>query len=114
MYQRGYTFWTYKNVAFDESFGRFFIETNLRSKKWLLGCSYNHRQDNITPHLSNMEYHFLNIFTEILNKHARWNKNILEQTNGGFMTKDLHKTIMKRSGLRNTFLRDRADISREE
>ena len=30
------------------------------------------------------------------------------------MTKDLHKAIMKRSRLRNKFLRDWADISREE
>ena len=30
------------------------------------------------------------------------------------MTKDLHKAIMKRSRLRNKFLRDRTDISREE
>ena len=33
---------------------------------------------------------------------------------GRFMTKDLHKAIMKRSRLRNKFLRDRTDISREE
>ena len=32
----------------------------------------------------------------------------------GFITKDLHKAIMKRSRLRNKFLRDRTDISREE
>ena len=31
-----------------------------------------------------------------------------------FLTKDLHKAIMKRSRLRNKFLRDWADISREE
>ena len=30
------------------------------------------------------------------------------------MTKNLHKTIMKRSRLRNKFLRDRTDISSEE
>ena len=30
-----------KKVTFDESFEGFFIEINLRSKKWLLGCSYN-------------------------------------------------------------------------
>ena len=30
------------------------------------------------------------------------------------MTKDLHKTIMKRSRLRNKFLPDRTDISREK
>ena len=30
-----------KKVTFGESFEGFFIEINLRSKKWLLGCSYN-------------------------------------------------------------------------
>ena len=29
------------------------MELNLRSKKWLLGCSYNHHQENIASHLSN-------------------------------------------------------------
>ena len=32
----------------------------------------------------------------------------------GFITKDLHKAIMKRSRLRNKFLRDRTDILKEE
>ena len=26
----------------------------MRSKKWLLGCSYNHHKENITSHLSNL------------------------------------------------------------
>ena len=30
-----------KKVTFDESFEGLFIEIKLRSKKWLLGCSYN-------------------------------------------------------------------------
>ena len=30
------------------------------------------------------------------------------------MTKDLHKAIMKRSRIRDKFIRDRTDISREE
>ena len=38
----------------------------------------------------------------------------LRGNQGRLMTKDLHKAIMKRSRLRNKFLRDRADISREE
>ena len=43
-----------KKVTFDEPFERFFIEINLRSKKWLLGCSYNPHRDNVTPHLRNI------------------------------------------------------------
>ena len=62
-----------------------------------------------------MEYqHFLNIFIEILNKHAPMKQKYLRANQGRFMTKDLHKAIMKRSRLRNKFLRDRTDISREE
>ena len=65
--------------------------------------------------LGNMEYqHFLNIFIEILNKHAPMKQKYLRANQGRFMTKDLHKAIMKRSRLRNKFLRDRTDISREE
>ena len=43
-----------KKVTFDELFEGFFIEINLISSKWLLGCSYNPHQDNITPHLRNI------------------------------------------------------------
>ena len=65
--------------------------------------------------LGNIEYqHFLNIFTDIFNKHAPMKQKYLRGNQGRLMTKDLHKAIMKRSRLRNKFLRDRADISREE
>ena len=30
------------------------VETNLRSKKWLLGCSHNPHQEKKTPQLSNL------------------------------------------------------------
>ena len=65
--------------------------------------------------LGNMEYqHFLNIFIEILNKHASMKQKYLRANQGRFMTKDIHKAIMKRSRLRNKFLRDRTEISTEE
>ena len=35
-------------------FEGFFVESNLRSKKWLLGSSYNHHKENIASHLSNV------------------------------------------------------------
>ena len=209
-----------KKVTFDESLEGFFIDINLRSKTWLLGCSYNLHRDNITSHLrniitaldklftdyenvillgdfnievkekylsnfmsvhnlktlikqkacfknpenptcrdltltnssrssqnsrvfetglsdyqnflnnefkaeldnemskhdlGNMEHqHFLNIFIDILNKHAPMKQKYLKANQGRFMTKDLHKAIMKHSRLRNKFLRDRTDISRED
>ena len=65
--------------------------------------------------ISNMEYqHFLNIFIEILNKHAPMKIKYLRANHEKFMTKGLHKAIMKRSRLRNKFLRDRTETSRVE
>ena len=65
--------------------------------------------------INNMEYqHFLNIFIEVLNKHAPMKQKYLRANQGRFMTKNLHKAIMKRSRLRNKFLSDRTEISRKE
>ena len=33
---------------------QFFVEINLRKKKWLLCCSYNPHKSNITNHLKNI------------------------------------------------------------
>ena len=53
-----------------------------------------------------MEYqHFLDIFKEILNKHAPMKQKYLRANQGRFMTKNLHKAMIKRSRLRNTFLK---------
>ena len=38
----------------NESFEGFFVELNLWSKKWLLGCSYNPHKEKITFHPSNL------------------------------------------------------------
>ena len=63
--------------------------------------------------INNMEYqHFLNIFKEVLSKHAPIKQKYLRANQGIFMTKNLHKTIMKRS--RNKFLSDRTEMSRKE
>ena len=65
--------------------------------------------------LGNIEYqHSPNIFIEIFNKHAPMKQKYLRANQGRFVTKDLYKAIMKRSRLRNKFLCDRTDISREE
>ena len=62
-----------------------------------------------------MEYqHFLDIFIEVLNKHDPMKQKYLRANQGGFMTKNLHKAIMKRSRLRNKFLSDRTEISRKK
>ena len=65
--------------------------------------------------INNIEcQHFLNIFIEILNKHAPMKIKYLKANHGKFMTKGLHKAIMKRSRRRNKFLRDRTETSRKE
>ena len=62
-----------------------------------------------------MEYqHFLNTFIEILNKHGPMKQKYLRANQGRFMKKDLPKAIVKPFRLRNKFLCDRTDISREE
>ena len=68
--------------------------------------------DEILKHdTNNIEYqHFLNIFIEILNKHAPMKIKYLRENHGKFMTKGLRKAIMKRSRLRNMFLRDRTNV----
>ena len=63
---------------------------------------------------NNMEcQHVLNIFINILNKHALVNQKYLIAKEGRFMTKNVHKVIMKRSRLRNKFLKDRTEISQK-
>ena len=63
--------------------------------------------------LGNMEcQYFLNDFIEILNKHVPIKQKYLRANQGRFMTKDLQKAIMKRSRLKNKFLRDKTYISR--
>ena len=65
--------------------------------------------------INNMEYqHFLNIFIEVLNKHAPMKQKYLRANQGRFLAKNLHKAIMKRSRLRNKFLSDMTEMSRKE
>ena len=54
--------------------------------------------------INNIEYqHLLNIFIEILNKHAPRKTKYLRANQGKFTTKGLHKTIMKRLDFEITF-----------
>ena len=63
--------------------------------------------------ISNIEYqHFFNIFINILHKHAHMKEKYLYR--GKFMTKDLHKAVMKRSRLQNKFLRDMTETFGKE
>ena len=42
-----------KKITLKESFKGFFVELNLRSKKWFLGCSYNPHKEKKASHLIN-------------------------------------------------------------
>ena len=37
-----------------DNLGLFFVEVNIRKKKWLPGCSYNPHKSNISNHLHHM------------------------------------------------------------
>ena len=90
---------------------------NYKDYRKFRGDEFRAQLDNeILKHdINNMEYqHFLNIFIEILNKHAPMKQKYLRANQGRFMTKNLHKAIMKRSRLRNKFLSDRTKMSRKE
>ena len=57
----------------------------------------------------NLEFeHFLNIFIEILNKHAPIKKKYLRANQGEFMSKELNKSIMTRSRLRSKYLKEKS------
>ena len=56
-----------KKVTVNESFEEFYVEGNLRSKKWFLGCSYAPHKDKITCHLINTSTAFDKICTDYEN-----------------------------------------------
>ena len=60
------------------------------------------------------DQHFLDIFIEILNKHAPMKQKYLRANQRRFMIENLHKAIMKHSRLRNKFLSGRTEMSRKE
>ena len=55
--------------------------------------------------------HFITIFLIVLDKHAPIKKKHLRANHTNFVTKQLRKAVMKRSKLRNDFLKDRNDAS---
>ena len=90
---------------------------NYRDYRKFLNEEFRAQLDyEISKHdINNMEYqHFLNIFIEVLNKHAPMKQKYLRANQGRFLAKNLHKAIMKRSRLRNKFLSDMTEMSRKE
>ena len=88
-----------KNVTFDESLEEFFIDINLRSKKWLLGCSYNLYRDNITPHLRNISTTLDKLFTDCENVIllGDFNIEVEEKYLSNFMSVHNLKTLIKQT-----------------
>ena len=87
-----------------------------RSYKRFRNNSFRTELDNklLKYDLCNIEYqHFLNIFLDILNKHAPIKKKYISANQSNFMTRKLSKTIMKRSKLRNRFLKEKTEASRK-
>ena len=90
---------------------------NYKNYRKFLNDEFRAQLDNeILKHdINNMEYqHFLNIFIEILKQHASMKQKYLRANEGRFTTKNLRKAIRKRSRLRNKFLSDRAEMSRNK
>ena len=52
---------------------------------------------------------FTEIFLSILDKHAPKKQKFIRANNSNFVTKNLRKAIMKRSKLRNKYLRERTN-----
>ena len=65
-----------KKITVNESFKGFFVELNLRSKKWLLGYSYNPHKEKITSHLSNLSIALENLCTVYENIILRGDFNV--------------------------------------
>ena len=87
-----------------------------RSYKRFRNNSFRTELDNelLKYDLCNIEYqHFLNIFLDILNKHAPIKKKYIRANQSNFMTRKLSKAIMKRSKLRNRFLKEKTEASRK-
>ena len=62
--------------------------------------------------INNIDYdNFIKTFLTVLDKHAPIKKKYLRANHANFVTKQLRKAIMKRSKLRNDFLKDRNDTS---
>ena len=87
-----------------------------RSYKRIRNNSFRTELDNelLKYDLCNIEYqHFLNIFLDILNKHAAIKKKYIRAKQSNFMTGKLSKAITKRSKLRNRFLKEKSEASRK-
>ena len=60
--------------------------------------------------ICNMEcQQILNIFTEVLGKHAPKKNKYIKANQSGFVNKNLEKTIMRGSKRRNIFIKEKAE-----
>ena len=86
-----------KKDTFDESIEGFFIEINLRSKKWLLGSSHNPHRDKITPQLRNISTALdkLSTYYENVVLLSDLNVEVEEKNLSNFMSVHNLKTLIK-------------------
>ena len=87
-----------------------------RSYKRFRNNSFRTELDNelLKYDLCNIEYqHFLNIFLDILNKHAPIKKKYIRANQSNFMTGKFSKAIMKRSKLCNRFPKEKCEASKK-
>ena len=65
--------------------------------------------------INSMEYDiFLGTFLKILDKYASMKKKYLRANHATFMVKEVRKAVMMRSKLRNKFLQDKNEHSRND
>ena len=85
-----------------------------RSYKRLRSNSYRTEVDNewLNFDLYNIKcQHFLNIFGGILNKHAPIKKRYIRANQRSLMTRELSKTVVKKSKLRHRPLKEKSEVS---
>ena len=87
-----------------------------RSYKSFHNNSFRTELDNelLKYDLCNIEYqNFLNVFLNILKKHASVKKKCIRTNQSNFMTRKVSKTIIKSSKLRDKFLKEKSKVSRK-
>ena len=92
-----------KNTV-NKSFEGFFVELNLRSKKWLLGCSYNPHNEKITSHFSNLSIALDKLCTDYENKTllGDFNAELEEKNMSEFMSVySLRNLVKQKSCFKN-------------
>ena len=79
-----------QKITVNESFEGLFVELNLRSKEFLLGCSCNPHKEKITSHLGNLSPAFDKLCTDYENITLLGNFNVEVEEKNMFEFMSLH------------------------